>query len=153
MDVKSQQIDSRTPARGYSLLELVLAVALVGGTLVPALALVREGLDASEQTDQRAMLANYAVGKLEEHLAIVASAWTTGVVEGDFAADGNDVVRFSVIRSDAVIDGGIVGELMHIQVTTYIDENGDDAYGASEPKCDFRTKIGRFASYEAIATL
>lgn len=141
----------RTACHAYSLLELVLAVALVAGTLVPSLALIRQGLELSETTDQRALLTNYAVGKLEEQLAIVAASWTSGTATGDFAVDGHADLRFSVTRSDAVADGGLVGELMHVQVTTYLDEDGDDAQDAGEPSCGLRTKIGKFASYEAIA--
>ncbi|MEM6331571.1 MAG: hypothetical protein AAF790_15170 [Planctomycetota bacterium] len=146
---------TKTPARrrgGYSLLEVVMAVALVSGTLAPALALIRDGLALSEQTDQKSLLANYAVSKIEEHLALVAASWASGTATGDFAADGHSGIRFIVTRSDAVSDGGIVGELMHIGVTTYIDDDGDDALDADEPRCDFRTKIGKFASYELRAT-
>ncbi|MEM9185565.1 MAG: hypothetical protein AAGB00_03625 [Planctomycetota bacterium] len=136
----------------YSLLEVVMAGALVAGTLVPALQLIREGLELSETTDERALLANYAVCKLEENLALVAAAWTSGTVSGDLTADGHSRLRYTVTRSDAVADGGIVGELMHVRVTTYIDEDGDDALDASEPSCSYRTKIGKFASYEAAAS-
>lgn len=141
----------RTTA-GYSLLELVLAVALVAGTLVPSLALVRDGMELSSTTDEKALLTNYAVGKIEQHLALVAASWTTGTATGDFATDGLAEIRFIVTRSDDPSDGGVSGALMHIQVTTYLDEDGDDALDVSEPRCDFRTKIGKLASYEAKAT-
>lgn len=152
MTISARHRRTPNPSAGYSLLELVLAVALVAGTLVPALALVRDGLAASETTDQRALMANYAVSKLEEQLALVAAGWTTGSVSGDLSADGHGELRYTITRSDASADGGIEDELMHIRVTTYIDEDGDDALDADEPQCQYRTKIGKFASYESIAS-
>ncbi|MEM8864810.1 MAG: hypothetical protein AAGF31_04620 [Planctomycetota bacterium] len=138
--------------RAYSLLELVLAIALVGGTLAPAMSLIRSGLELSETTDQKALLANYAVSKIEEHLAIVAATWTSGTASGNFATDGFSSLRYEVTRSDAVADGGIVDELMHVQVTTFFDVDGDTLLDADEPQCHYRTKIGKFASYESIAS-
>ncbi|MEN1680105.1 MAG: hypothetical protein AAGJ46_10965 [Planctomycetota bacterium] len=137
---------------GYTLLELVFAVALVGGTLVPALALVRDSMELSLETDRRMLLTNYAISTLEQHLALVASTWATGVAEGDFATDGHANLRYTVSRSDQTIDGGIEDRLMHIRVTTYWDEDADDAQDADEKSCSLRTKIGKFASYESIAT-
>ncbi len=129
-----------------------MAVTLVAGTLVPALALIRDGLDLSQTTDEKALLTNYAVCKVEEHLALVAASWTSGTATGDFATDGFSNLRYLVTQSDAVADGGIVDALMHVQVTTYVDENNNDALDSTEPQCHFRTKIGKFASYEAIAS-
>lgn len=144
--------NSTRQTAAYSLLELVFAIALVSGTLVPALALIRDSMELSETTDQHALLTNYAICKLEEQLAIAAAAWTSGVAEGDFAADGHSSIRFIVTRSDAVADGGLVGQLMHLEATCYVDEDSDDALDATEPQCHYRTKIGKFASYEAIAS-
>lgn len=140
------------PSAGYSLIELMFAVALVAGTLVPALALIRDGMEASDNTDKHRLLANYAVSKLEEHLAITAAAWTLGTDSGDFSADGFADIRYGVTTSDLPANGGIEDALMHVQVTTYFDSNGDDAYTAGELRCDYRTKIGKFASYEAHAS-
>lgn len=139
-------------AAGYSLLELVMAVALVGGTLVPALELVRDATELSLETDERMLLTNYAVSTLEQQIALVAATWASGDASGDFAADGHANLRWQATRSDASADGGIVGSLMHVQVTTYIDSNADDVFDATELHCDMRTKIGKIATYEAIAT-
>lgn len=150
--------------RGYSLLELVLSVALVAGTLVPALALLRDGLEFSRETDDRLLLSNYAVQKLEERLAIVATGWPRVAVEpdpgqssqgsnsGDLAADGFPFLRYTVTWSDLTIDGGLPDALMHVTSTTYIDEDGDDTFDANEPSCTFRTKIAQLATYNREAT-
>ncbi len=142
---------NRRRHRGYSLIELLLATALVGGTLAPALALIRDGIDVSNKTDQRQLLANYAVSKIEEHLAIAASAWTSTAQAGDFAADGFPNVRFTVTRNDGAAFGGITNQLMSIMVTTYIDEDGDDIQDASEPLTFYRTKVSKLATYAALS--
>ena len=149
MRTNSEQNDLSSLS-GYTLLEVVLAVGLVSGTLVPALALMRDSMDVSRKTDQRSLLANYAIDKLEEHTADVAMNWPAdGSSEGDFASDGHASVRYLVEWSDDPSNDGIDQMLMHIEVTTYLDDDGDDALGAEEPKCYFRTKIGKFATYEA----
>lgn len=128
-----------------------MASALVAVALVGALAMLRDGMAASQAIDDRLLMTNYAVSKLEQELAFVASNWTSGSTAGDFAVDGHANLRFTATRSDAVLDGGLVDRLMHIQVTTYVDEDGDDTLDATEQRCTYRTKIGKFASYEALA--
>jgi hypothetical protein len=145
-----------TPSRigfagGFSLLEVVMASALAAVALVGALALLRDGMAASKTIDDRLLLTNYAVSKLEEQLAWVAGNWTSGIALGDFAEDGHEGIRYMATRSDAVLDGGLVDRLMHVQVTTYVDADADDTLDADEKKCTFRTKVGRFANYEALA--
>ena len=98
------------------------------------------------------MMTTYAVSKLEEQLALVAANWISGTVLGDFAVDGNSSIRYIASRSDAESDGGLTDRLMHVQVTTYADDDGDDALDADEKRCVFRTKVGRFATYESLAT-
>lgn len=138
--------------RGLSLLEVVMASSLAAIALVGSLALLRDGMIASRTIDQRQMMTTYAVSKLEEQLALVAANWTSGTVVGDFGADGNSTIRYVASRSDAESDGGLTDRLMHVQVTTFVDEDGDDALDADEKRCVFRTKVGRFATYESLAT-
>lgn len=142
----------RDRQRAFSLLEVVMASTLAAVALVGALAMLRDGLQASTTIDQRQMLTNYAVSKLEEQQALVAGSWTSGTVTGDYSADGHAYVCYTATRSDAVIDGGLVDQLMHIEVTTYVDEDGDDMLDVDEKSCVFRTKVGKFATYEALAT-
>lgn len=138
----------RPPRRkAYSLLELVLAIALAGGTLTPALVLMRRGMEVSRSTDQQLLLTNYAIAKLEETLADVAANWTEAVTEGDLAADGFAWLRYTVASSDEVADGGLVDQLMSITATTYVDANSNDTQDPGEPSCTFRTKIANLNSY------
>ena len=129
-----------------------MASTLAGIALVGALAMLRDGVEASRTIDQRQLMTGYGVSKLEEQLALVAGNWASGTVSGDFAADGNSAIRYVATRSDAAANGGLVNRLMHIQVTTYYDADGDDVLDADEKRCVFRTKVGKFATYEALAT-
>jgi len=137
--------------RAYSLLEVVLASTICATALVPALAVLRDGIAAAQTIDTRHLLALYGVQKMEEQLAIVSASWTLGTASGNFAADGHASIRFSVARSDSAGSGGITNRLMNISVTTYHDRNGNAALDASEPRVVFTTKISKLATYEALA--
>ncbi len=148
--VSSSTNFSRHVRAGFSLLELVMSVALMGGMLVPALELVRRGIELSSEVDQRQLLAGYASSQLEERLAIVAANWTNGTFSGDYSSDGLPNVRYQTTCSDAVADGGVVNTLMVITSTTYYDANGNDSLDADELNCSYQTKLGKFATYEEL---
>jgi len=106
----------------------------------------------AENIDTRHLLLVYGVSKMEEQLAVVAASWTTGNANGDFAADGHANVRYSVVRTDNPASGGITNRLMSITVTTYSDDDGDDTMDANEMQTTLTTKIGKFVSYENMAS-
>jgi hypothetical protein len=137
--------------RGYSLLEVVLASAICASALVPALAILRDGILTAETIDTRHMVLLYGVQKMEEQLAIVAALWTQGSASGDFAAEGHANIRYSVTRSDSAGSGGITNRLMAITVTAYGDDDGDDTLDAGEPQTTLTTKISKLATYESMA--
>jgi hypothetical protein len=141
----------RSP-KAYSLLEVVLATGICSSALVPALALLRDAVTVGENIDTRHLLLVYGVSKMEEQLAVVAATWTTGTATGDFAADGHANIRYSVARSDDPGSGGIANRLMSISVTTFSDDDGDDALDADEMRTTVTTKIGKFVSYETLAS-
>jgi hypothetical protein len=133
--------------KAYSLLEVVLASGICATALVPALALLRDGMTLADRVDARHLLLLYGVSKMEEHVAVVAAGWTEGTFTGNFAADGHPNMRYIVTQSDEVASGGIVDRLMNVEVTTYRDEDGDAALDADEMRNVMRTKIGKFTSY------
>src|SRR5215213_8326581 len=95
----------RAPMRhGYSMLEVVLASSICLTALVPALAMLRDGIALGDIIDTRHLLLTYSVSKLEEQVAIVGATWVTGTIAGNFASDGQSSIRYSVTRSDAVVD-------------------------------------------------
>jgi hypothetical protein len=134
--------------KAYSLLEVVLAGGICATALVPALALLRDGMTVADNIDKRHLMVLYGVSKMEEQLAVVAASWTTGAIAGDFAADGHANIRYTVTRSDNPASGGIAGRLMNVDVTTYSDDDGDDTMDATEMRTTLTTKTGKLVSYE-----
>lgn len=133
--------------RAYSLLEVVMASAICASALVPALAVMRDGVALGDIIDTNHLLLTYGVSKMEEQLAIVGATWSTGTVSGNFAADGQAGIRFSATRTDAAASGGIVNQLMVVTVTTYSDDNGNAAMDTSESRLTFTTKVAKLVSY------
>jgi hypothetical protein len=136
--------------RAYSLLEVALASSLCATAIVPALALLRDGMTNLTKIDIDHMLLLYGVQKMEEQQAICARSWTTGSTSGNFSADGNSSVRYSVTRSDSAGNGGITNRLMYISVTTYYDTNGNSAMDTGESRLTFSTKVSKLATYQAL---
>jgi hypothetical protein len=133
--------------RAYSLLEVVLASTICATALVPALAVLRDGVALGDIIDTRQRLLTYGVSKMEEQLAIVGATWATGTAAGDFGSDGQPNIRFSVTRSDSPASGGITNQLMNVTVTTYSDDNTNDVMDASEMRSTFTTKVAKSVSY------
>ncbi len=128
-----------------------MASAICASALVPALAVMRDGLKLQRTIDTRQMLLTYAVSKMEEQSAIVAGNWTSGTTTGTFAADGHGEVRYVVTRSDLPPAGGINNRLMFVQVMTFSDDDGDMTRDSDESAVFLRTKISKLASYETMA--
>ena len=133
--------------RAYSLLEVVMASAICASALVPALAVMRDGMTLCDIVDTRHLLLMYGVSKMEEQLAIVGATWATGTVSGNFAADGQPSIRYSVTRTDSPASGGITNQLMAITVTTFSDDNGNGSMDTSEARLTFTTKVAKLGSY------
>ncbi|MEN0109194.1 MAG: hypothetical protein AAF805_00580 [Planctomycetota bacterium] len=127
------------------------AIALMSATLVPAMQLVRRGMEVGEETDRRSLLAAYGVSQLEQQEAAVATSWSTGTLSGDYAADGHPDIRFDTVTSDDPLSGGVIDVLMDLRTTVYYDANGNNALDSDELRTEYRTKVGRFATYEAMA--
>ncbi len=137
----------RTARSAYSMVEVVLAASICLTALVPALKALRDGITLGDIIDTRHLLLTYGVSKMEEQLAIVGAAWTTGTATGNFASDGQASIRYSVARSDAVVDGGVVGKLMVVTVTTYSDDNSNSTMDSSEARTTLTTKVAKLVSY------
>jgi len=139
----------RRQLAGFSLLEMVVAAALVTGTLVPALAVIRDAMAQSRALHHRHLLANYAVRSLEDQASYIATNWTNGetIIAGSYAADGHANIRYSLTKSDDPSDGGVTNQLMNIEVTVYDDADGDLTMDADEMKETYRTKVASLNTY------
>lgn len=133
---------------GFSLLEMLAAAALVTGTVVPALAVIRDSMAASRDLHRRQLLANYAVHILEDQTAYVSTNWANATVNGSFSADGHTNIRYTLTKSDDPSDGGIVSQLMNLAVTVYDDANANSTLDAGEIQESYRTKVAKLNSYE-----
>lgn len=138
----------RQTMSAFSLLEMVMATALVTGMLVPALVVIRDSMAQSREMHCRNLLANYAVRILEDEIATTATNWTSSTANGDFSADGHPAIRYSLTKSDDPSDGGIVDHLMNIELTVYYDSDGDLALDVGEVRETYRTKVAKMLSYE-----
>jgi prepilin-type N-terminal cleavage/methylation domain-containing protein len=138
----------RKQTRGFSLVEMIAATALVAGTLAPALAVMRDAMTTSREASRRILLANYATSLLESAAALAMQNWTTSTTSGNLASDGQPSLRYTVTRSDAPASGGLTGRLMHIQVTVYDDANGNSARDTSELAVSLRTKVAKLVTYQ-----
>jgi type II secretory pathway pseudopilin PulG len=137
--------------RAFSLVEMILATALVAGTLAPALAVMRNAMSTSRETTKRLLLANYAVEILEYSQGISMQTWSPTTVSGNMASDGYSNIRYTITWSDAPANGGITGKLMHVQVVVYDDVNGNSAQDSTELSVRFRTKVAKLATYTSLA--
>lgn len=139
----------KRPSRlAFSLLEMVMASTLMVSALVPTMAVMRDAMAKSRDLHRRNLLANYAVRVVESQAAAVMVNWTSANTSGNFASDGHTNVRFTCSRSDVPADGGLTGQLMHIQVTVFDDVDDDGSHDANENSVFYRTKVARLESYE-----
>ncbi len=132
------------------MLEMVAAAALVTGTMVPALSVIRNSMSQSRELHRRHLVANYAVRILEEQAALAATNWTNETVTGDFSAapDSHPEIRYTLTKSDDPADGGLVNQLMNIDITAYDDADGDDTLDTGELQETYRTKVAKLNTYE-----
>ncbi|GIW90867.1 MAG: hypothetical protein KatS3mg109_1299 [Pirellulaceae bacterium] len=136
---------------GQSLLEVIAAGTVIAIALVPALRLMRDGMQTSRDLQTAQLLVHGCVSLLEQQIVQTAASWSTGTATGDFASDGRSDVRYIVRRSEATTDGGIPGALMAIRATVWHDRNGNGAHDATEPKVELATKVAKTASYQNAA--
>ena len=116
--------------------------------LVPALVLMRRGMEVSRKIETYNMLHTLCVAKLEEHLTLGTADFTEATSSGDFTADGYSDLRFTVDRSTDGADGGIADQLMAVVATVWHDEDGDDTKDADEPSVTLGSKIAKMLVYE-----
>jgi len=145
---KNQLACQERTRRGFSLLEMVAAAVLMTSIIAPALAVMRDSMANSRDLNRRNLLANYAVRILEDQSSLVATNWVNETISGNFTSDGYPNVRYSATKSDAVANGGLVNQLMHLQVTVYDDANANLTLDSGELRVDYRTKVAKLNSYE-----
>lgn len=142
----------RRRTRGYTVLELIATGALMGAILVPALAVLRDSIELGREIETKNALLTFCVSKMEEHLMLTAATFSTATQTGDFTTEGYPELRFSVVRSDNPLDGGLSGQMMAVTATVWHDEDGDTVQGPTEPSISLGSKVAKMVVYEGEAT-
>jgi prepilin-type N-terminal cleavage/methylation domain-containing protein len=129
--------------RGFSLLEVIVGMVVVGLILVPTTAMMADVLRGQATQRSRAELQPLALGKQNEYAHLTRVSFRDRVVNGSFAAEGYPQLLFQVTCSQATSDGGIVGRLMAIRTQTWFDANGDRVLSGNETSVDLWTSVAR----------
>jgi hypothetical protein len=128
-------------------MEVGLAVVLLAGTLVPALTLMRKGLEYGRDVERRNAMTTLGTSTLEQYAARTMSAWTTGTLSGTYAAQGYSDLRYTLTRSDTAASGGIPARLMALQLTAWHDPDSNGTRNTNESYIVLATKVSRVAGY------
>jgi len=132
---------------GNTLLELVAAGAVIAIGLVPALRLLRDTLAIGEEIEAADAMTTLCASRLEETLAKTCTTWNTSSESGNYASIGYPLLKYTVIKSDAAVDGGIPSQLVAVTVTVWDDVDSDGTLDSTEKKVQFASKLAKVASY------
>jgi len=141
----------KTKHCGHTLLELLVATSVTAIALVPALKLMRTGMEIGRDNEIRSLVTTLCIGKLEEQLNLVAASWTEASESGAISITGYTNIRYEMTRSDETVDGGIPDRLMTVQTTVWHDSNADSTRQSDEIQCTFRSKIASLTTYQSAA--
>lgn len=136
-----------TKRKGYSLLDTLAAGTVLAIVLVPAYSAMRQGLEWSRDVDAQKTTTTLCVAKMEQHLAIVASTFTSTTDAGNFSADGFAEFKYSVVCSDSLADGGIPDQLMSVSVTVFQDDDNDNTLDSGEISTSLSTNVAKMTTY------
>ena len=136
-----------TNRKAYSLLDTLAAGAVLAIVLVPAYSAMRQGLEWSRDVDAQKTTTTLCVAKMEEHLAVVASSFTSATDTGNFSTDGFANLKYSVVCSDSLASGGIPDQLMSISVTVFQDDDNDNSLDSGEISTTLTTNVAKMTTY------
>lgn len=153
LSARNRQIRDPRHRRGQTMLELVAATTIISVALVPALKMTRKSVSNMNSLENAEDCVALCVSKLESELAFTASTWNLANRAGDFTDQGQPNMRFSVAKSDAASEGGIVNSLATINVTVWYDENLNRTLDDGEQQTRLSTKLAKVLSYEYESTI
>ena len=142
---------NRVHRSAYTLLELLAASAILGSVLVATLTMLRDSITMGEHIEHAQAMTSLATSKMEEHLALTAADFSTASESGNFSTEGYATLRYSAVRTDSVLSGGVSGTLMAVIVTVWRDDNGDTLLTSGEPAVTMASKMAKLASYVSLA--
>lgn len=128
---------------GFSLLEVIAGMVVVGLILVPTTAMMSDVLRGQVTQRSRAELQPLALGKQNEYAHLTRIRFQDRTSNGNFAAEGYPQLLYQVTCSQATSNGGIPGRLMAIRTLAWFDANGDRALSNNETSVDLWTSTAR----------
>ncbi len=132
------------PRKGFSLLEVIAALMVLGLFMVPTAELMRNVVRRDEVFRQRAELIPLVEGKQNELSHWVRSNFKetkTGVVS--FKAQGHPELLFESYCLEDSSVGGIPGLLMAVRTLGWHDANGNWQLDANETQVELWTNVAR----------
>jgi type II secretory pathway pseudopilin PulG len=146
---RSRQVRKRRTC-GYTLLELVAAIAITGAVLVTTLTLTREGMELCRKADLADVMTLLATSRMEQESARAAVDFLPLDESGTFDAEGYPLVRWHAVHSDQNADGGIPDRLMAIALTVWNDADNNGSLDATEASVAFHSKIAHMSDYQNV---
>ncbi len=135
-----KQYSRKSKRHGSAMLDVVAASVLTAIVMVPSMNIMRRSQSVIVATQLRQEMATTASSIVEQQMADVAVRFRSRKTSGKKLI-GNDLVRYSVVRSDQSALGGIPGRLMGISVTVWHDENRNRRVDTDESKYNLFTKV------------
>ncbi len=140
----SQLRKLRVPCRGFSLLEVIAALMVLGLFLVPTAELMKNVVRRDEVFRQRAELVPLVQGKQNELCQAVRSNFTeikTGI--DSFKALGHPSLLFESYCLEDSSVGGIPGLLMAVRTLGWHDANNNRQLDTGETRVELWTNVAR----------
>lgn len=128
---------------GFSLLEVISGLVVVGLILIPTTALMKDVLSGEATQRQRSALVHLANSKQAEYGHLLRVSFQDQVQQGDFASAGHPAVRFQVTCDQSTAAGGIPGRLMSIRTFAWYDANNNQIWESPEPSTTLWTSVAR----------
>ena len=133
---------------GQTLLELIAATIVISVALVPALSLTRTVIGNTAELEFAEARLTLCISKIEEELAYTAATWDLTNQSGSMSYPGQNNLRFVVVKSDALADGGIPDSLAIIDATVWQDADADGVLDEDERRVRLTTKIAKIVTYQ-----
>ena len=138
----SQRRSERVSSHGFSLLEVIAALMVLGLFLVPTAELMKNVVKRDQVFRQRAELIPLVQGKQNELCQAVRTNFTetkTGI--NSFKDQGHPELLFQSYCLEDTSLGGIPGLLMAVQTTGWHDANNNWQLDTNETRVDLWTNV------------
>lgn len=133
----------RLPSAGFSLLEVVVGMVIVGLILVPTTAFMCDVMKGDATQRIRGEMIHMAHGKQDELRQMARLSFNNRTQRGTFAAQGQPQMRYTATCSQAPANGGVSNRLMAISTLAYDDANNNRRLDTGEASIQLWTAVAR----------